>query len=92
MHLIINAGVPILLSSGTKDSTVPYEENAAILKERYVKLYVLQARRKIYNPNAENQQWRVDDNVVPTDEELADTDNSIMWVDWIRVCRGLQGC
>lgn len=35
--------------------------------------------------NAEDQDWRSDQNITPTDEELADTSNSIMWVDWIRV-------
>ena len=35
---LAKAGVPILMASGTKDLVVPYEENAAILKERYEKL------------------------------------------------------
>ncbi len=35
---LAKAGVPILLCSGTKDSTVPYEENAAILMKRYKEL------------------------------------------------------
>ena len=35
---LAKAGVPILLCSGTKDTTVPYEENAAVLKERYESL------------------------------------------------------
>ncbi len=28
--------------------------------------------------------------ITPTDEELADTDNSIMWVDWIRVYKAVE--
>lgn len=35
--------------------------------------------------NVEDQNWRSDDKITPTDEELADTSKSIMWVDWIRV-------
>ena len=35
--------------------------------------------------NAEDQDWRSDQGITPTDKELADTSNSIMWVDWIRV-------
>ena len=35
--------------------------------------------------NTEDQNWRSDGNITPTDEELADTDRSIMWVDWVRV-------
>lgn len=35
--------------------------------------------------NAEDQNWRSDNRTTPTDEELADLDKSIMWVDWIRV-------
>jgi len=35
--------------------------------------------------NMEDQAWRVDQGITPTDEELADTKKSIMWVDWIRV-------
>ncbi|MDF7809288.1 hypothetical protein P4E94_17720 [Pontiellaceae bacterium B12219] len=35
---LAEAGVPILMVCGTKDSTVPYEENGAIMKERYEKL------------------------------------------------------
>jgi lysophospholipase L1-like esterase len=32
---LARAGVPILMRCGTKDSTVPYEENGAIMKERF---------------------------------------------------------
>ena len=32
---LAKAGVPVLLASGTQDITVPFEENAAILEERY---------------------------------------------------------
>ena len=32
------AGVPILMVCGSKDTAVPYEENDAIMKERYEKL------------------------------------------------------
>jgi pimeloyl-ACP methyl ester carboxylesterase len=32
---LAKAGVPILMGCGTKDATVPYEENGAIMKERY---------------------------------------------------------
>jgi agarase len=35
--------------------------------------------------NTEDQNWRSDENITPTDEELADTERSIMWVDWVRV-------
>ncbi|MDG1302455.1 MAG: SGNH/GDSL hydrolase family protein [Opitutae bacterium] len=35
---LARAGVPILMRCGTKDSTVPYEENGAIMKERFEKL------------------------------------------------------
>ena len=35
---LAKAGVPILLASGTRDETVPYEENAKILKDRYTEL------------------------------------------------------
>ena len=35
---LARAGVPILMRCGTKDTTVPYEENGAILKERFEKL------------------------------------------------------
>lgn len=37
--------------------------------------------------NMEDQDWRSNDGIAPTDEELADTTKSIMWVDWIRVCK-----
>ncbi len=37
--------------------------------------------------NTEDQNWRSDENITPTDEELADTSRSIMWVDWVRVYR-----
>ena len=35
---LAKAGVPILLASGTHDDTVPYEENAKIVKDRYGEL------------------------------------------------------
>ena len=35
---LAEAGVPILMGCATKDATVPYEENGAIMKERYEKL------------------------------------------------------
>lgn len=35
--------------------------------------------------NTEDQNWRSDQGTTPTDEELADTNKSIYWVDWIRV-------
>lgn len=35
---LAKAGVPILMVCGTKDVTVPYEENGAIMKERYEEL------------------------------------------------------
>lgn len=35
--------------------------------------------------NTEDQNWRSDNQITPTDDELANTDDSIMWVDWIRV-------
>ncbi|MEQ8209574.1 MAG: family 16 glycosylhydrolase [Lacipirellulaceae bacterium] len=35
--------------------------------------------------NTEDQDWRSDKGTTPTDKELADTNKSIYWVDWIRV-------
>lgn len=35
---LARAGVPILMRCGTKDTTVPYEENGAIMKERFQNL------------------------------------------------------
>ena len=35
--------------------------------------------------NMEDQEWRSDNGITPTDDELNNLDNSIMWVDWIRV-------
>ncbi|WP_411845253.1 family 16 glycosylhydrolase [Roseibacillus persicicus] len=35
--------------------------------------------------NQEDQQWRYDQGITPTDEELANVEKSIFWVDWIRV-------
>jgi len=40
--------------------------------------------------NAEDQNWRSDEKITPTDEELADTQNSIMWVDWVRVYQAVE--
>lgn len=38
--------------------------------------------------NTEDQDWRSDEGITPTDKELANLDQSIMWVDWIRVYKG----
>jgi hypothetical protein len=35
---LAKAGVPVLMGCGTRDGTVPYEENGAIMKERYEEL------------------------------------------------------
>ncbi|TWT71877.1 family 16 glycosylhydrolase [Crateriforma conspicua] len=35
--------------------------------------------------NVEDQDWRSDEGITPTDDELADWDKRIYWVDWIRV-------
>jgi len=35
--------------------------------------------------NTEDQDWRSDAGITPTDEELADDDKSIVWIDWLRV-------
>lgn len=35
---LAKANVPILMGCGTNDSTVPYEENGAIMKQRYLEL------------------------------------------------------
>ncbi|WP_044301075.1 family 16 glycosylhydrolase [Rhodopirellula sallentina] len=40
--------------------------------------------------NTEDQDWRSDEGITPTDEELADTNKSIMWVDWIRVYQAME--
>ncbi len=40
--------------------------------------------------NTEDQDWRSDQDITPTDAELADTDNSIMWVDWVRVYKAVS--
>lgn len=40
--------------------------------------------------NAENQTWRTDTGIAPTDAELGDTDQSIMWVDWVRVYKAVE--
>ncbi|MEM7599977.1 MAG: family 16 glycosylhydrolase [Verrucomicrobiota bacterium] len=34
--------------------------------------------------NTEDQDWRIEQGVTPTDEELADNDRNIFWIDWIR--------
>ncbi|PHQ32370.1 beta-agarase [Rhodopirellula bahusiensis] len=39
--------------------------------------------------DAEDQTWRSDKGITPTDSELADLTKSIMWVDWIRVYEGV---
>lgn len=39
--------------------------------------------------NTEDQDWRTEQGLTPTDEELADVDKSIMWVDWVRVYEGV---
>ena len=41
--------------------------------------------------NMEDQSWRSDEGITPTDEELADTSKGIMWVDWIRVYKAVEG-
>jgi len=40
--------------------------------------------------NMEDQSWRSDEGITPTDEELADTSKGIMWIDWIRVYRAIE--
>lgn len=40
--------------------------------------------------NTEDQDWRSDNQITPTDEELADVDKSIMWVDWVRVYKAIE--
>ena len=35
--------------------------------------------------NAEDQDWRSEEGITPSDQELADVNQSIMWVDWIRI-------
>ncbi len=40
--------------------------------------------------NMEDQNWRSDKGITPTDEELADQSKRIMWVDWIRVYKGIR--
>ena len=40
--------------------------------------------------NTEDQNWRSDKRVTPTDTELADAGKSIMWVDWIRVYKAVD--
>jgi agarase len=37
--------------------------------------------------NMEDQDWRSDAGITPTDDELGDVKKSIMWVDWIRICK-----
>ena len=39
--------------------------------------------------NMEDQDWRSTAGVTPTNEELADNQRNIMWVDWIRVHEGV---
>ncbi|WP_020208752.1 RICIN domain-containing protein [Gilvimarinus chinensis] len=41
--------------------------------------------------NTEDQDWRSDNGISPTDTELADTNKSIYWVDWIRVYKPVDG-
>jgi agarase len=40
--------------------------------------------------NTEDQDWRSDKGITPTDEELANVNDSIMWVDWIRVYKAVD--
>lgn len=40
--------------------------------------------------DTEDQDWRSNKGITPTDEELADVNKSIMWVDWIRVYRAVE--
>lgn len=40
--------------------------------------------------NVEDQNWRSDDEITPTDEELGDPNKSIMWVDWVRVYKAVE--
>lgn len=40
--------------------------------------------------NTEDQDWRSDNGLTPTDDELADTDNNIYWVDWIRFYKPVE--
>lgn len=40
--------------------------------------------------NTEDQDWRSDKGITPTDDELADVNESIMWVDWIRVYKAVE--
>ena len=40
--------------------------------------------------NLENQDWRIAEGVTPTDKELSNTDNAIMWVDWLRIYRAVK--
>ncbi len=39
--------------------------------------------------NKEDQNWRSDNGITPTDEELADPDRNTMYVDWIRVYKAV---
>ena len=39
--------------------------------------------------NTEDQNWRSDKGIAPTDDELSDLSKSIMWVDWIRVYKAV---
>ena len=40
--------------------------------------------------NTEDQDWRSNQGLAATDEELADTNKSIMWVDWVRVYQAVD--
>jgi agarase len=40
--------------------------------------------------NKEDQDWRREQGVTPTDEELANPKKSIMWVDWVRVYQAVK--
>ena len=37
--------------------------------------------------NMEDQDWRHDQGITPTDEELANKENHTFTVDWIHVCK-----
>ncbi|ADE53389.1 beta-agarase [Coraliomargarita akajimensis] len=40
--------------------------------------------------NAENQEWRTDQDIEPTDQELADSERSTMLVDWVRIYQAVK--
>ena len=40
--------------------------------------------------NTEDQDWRIDEGITPTDIELADNSKNIFWIDWIRVYQAVE--